>query len=85
MFETVVRNVTLDASQSVSPAGFTPLKYLWTAREGRAAIANATSATPMVYLGNLYGDYFFDVTVTDARGNVATGSVDVRLVVTRIP
>jgi hypothetical protein len=85
VFETVVRNVTLDASQSFSPAGFQPLKYLWTAREGRSAIANATSATPMVYLGNLYGDYFFDVTVTDARGNVATASVDVRLVVTRIP
>ncbi len=85
VFETVVRNVTLDASQSFSPAGFAPLKYLWTAREGRSAIANATSATPMVYLGNLYGSYFFDVTVTDARGNVATGSVEVRLVVTRIP
>lgn len=85
VLETVVRNVTLDASASFSPAGFGPLKYYWTAREGRAAIANGNTPTPQVYLGNLYGDYFFDVTVTDARGNVATASIDVRLVVTRIP
>jgi hypothetical protein len=85
VLETVVRTVTLDASQSFSPANFTPLKYFWTSREGRAAIANANTPTPIVYLGNLYGDYFFDVTVTDARGNVATGTIDVRLVVTRIP
>ncbi len=85
VLETLVRTVTLDASQSFSPASFTPLKYFWTAREGRAAIANANTPTPIVYLGNLYGDYFFDVTVTDARGNVATGTIDVRLVVTRIP
>jgi hypothetical protein len=85
VIETVVRTLTLDASQSFSPGGFGPLRYLWTAREGRAAIANATSPTPIVYLGNLYGDYFFDVTVTDARGNVATSTVNVRLVVTRIP
>ncbi len=85
VLETVVRTVTLDASQSFSPAGFTPLKYFWTSREGRAAIANGTTATPVVYLGELFGDYFFDVTVTDARGNVATGTIDIRLVVTRIP
>jgi hypothetical protein len=85
VIETVVRTLRLDASQSFSPGGFAPLKYLWTSREGRAAIADATSPTPVVYLGNLYGDYFFDVTVTDARGNVSTGTIDVRLVVTRIP
>ena len=85
VLETVVRTVTLDASQSSSPGGFAPLKYFWTSREGRAAISGANTPTPIVYLGNLYGDYFFDVTVTDARGNVSTGTIDVRLVVTRIP
>ena len=69
----------------VSPGGFAPLKYFWTSREGRAAISGANTPTPIVYLGNLYGDYFFDVTVTDSRGNVSTGTIDVRLVVTRIP
>ncbi len=85
VMETVVRTLQLDASQSVSPGGFGPLKYFWTSREGRAAIASANSPTPIVYLGNLYGDYFFDVTVTDSRGNVSTGTIDIRLVVTRIP
>jgi hypothetical protein len=85
VLETVVRTVRLDASQSSSPAGFTPLTYSWTAREGRAAIDNPSSPTPTVYLGNLYGDYFFDLTVTDARGNTATSTIDVKLVVTRVP
>ena len=34
---------------------------------------------------NLYGDYIFDLTVTDAKGNVSTGTVTVRLAVTRVP
>lgn len=85
VMETLVRTVQLDASASFSPSNYGPLKYYWTSRESRAAIANGNTATPIVYLGNLYGDYFFDVTVTDARGNVATGTIDVRLVVTRIP
>ncbi|MBS1872635.1 MAG: OmpA family protein [Acidobacteria bacterium] len=85
VMETLVRTVSLDASSSFSSAGYGPLKYYWTSRESRAAIANGNTATPIVYLGNLYGDYFFDVTVTDARGNVSTGTIDVRLVVTRIP
>jgi hypothetical protein len=85
VIESVVRTVVLDASQSFSPAGFGPLRYLWTSRDGRGGIANATSPTPTVYLGNLFGEYFFDVTVTDARGNVSVGSITVKLVVTRIP
>jgi hypothetical protein len=85
VIETAVRTVQLDASQSTSPAGFTPLTYYWTSRDGRSGIANATSPTPVVYLGNMIGDYFFDVTVRDARGNTATGSVTVRLTVTRVP
>jgi hypothetical protein len=85
VIETVVRDLRLDASQSSSPAGFTPLTYSWTAREGRAAIDNANSPTPTVHLGNLFGDYFFDLTVTDSKGNTATATVDVRLVVTRVP
>ncbi len=85
LIETVVRPNRLDASQSTSPAGATPLKYFWTSRNGRAAIDDPTSPTPMVYLGNLYGDYIFDLTVTDAKGNVSTGTVTVRLAVTRVP
>jgi hypothetical protein len=85
VIETVVRQLRIDASQSSSPAGNTPLKYFWTSRETRAAIDDATSPSPTVYLGNLAGSYFFDLTVTDSKGNVSTGTVEVRLVVTRVP
>ncbi len=85
VIETVVRTLRIDASQSSSPQGNTPLKYLWSSREGRAAIADATSPSPIVYLGNLAGSYFFDLTVTDSKGLVSTGTVEVRLVVTRVP
>ena len=82
---TVVRTLALDATQSFSPAGYGPLTYKWTSRGNRASISDPNSPNPIVYLGNLYGDYFFDLTVTDARGNTATASIDVLLVVTRTP
>lgn len=85
VIETVVRTLRIDASQSFSPAGNNPLKYLWTSRETRAAIADATNPAPIVVLGNLEGSYFFDLTVTDSKGNTATGTVEVRLVVSRVP
>jgi hypothetical protein len=85
VIETVVRTLRIDASQSSSPAGNTPLKYFWVSREGRAAIADATLPNPIVYLGNLAGSYFFDLTVTDSKGNVSMGSIEVKLVVSRVP
>ncbi len=85
VIETILRTLILDASQSTSPQGNTPLTYLWTVRDSRAAISNPTSPTPQVILGNLYGSYIFDVTVTDSKGLKSTASVEVRLVVTRVP
>ena len=83
--ETVVRTLRVDASQSSSPQGNTPLKFFWVSREGRAAIADATSPSPIVYLGNLEGSYFFDLTVTDSKGLTSTGTIEVKLVVSRVP
>lgn len=85
VLQTLVRTLVLNATQSFSPAGYGPLKYQWTSRGNRASISDANSPMPTIYLGNLYGDYFFDLTVTDARGNTATSSIDVQLVVTRTP
>ena len=39
---------------------------------------------PTVQVAELFGDYFFDVTVTDSKGNKTTLPVDVQLVVTRV-
>lgn len=85
VIQTVVRDLGLNASQSSSPAGNTPLTYLWTSRNTTAAISNPTSPTPIVHLGQLEGDYFFDLTVTDSKGNKSTATVDVQLVVSRVP
>jgi hypothetical protein len=73
------RQVTLDASGSSSPSGNLPLTFQWTVRNSAAVILNPTSATPIVQMNQLVGDYYFDVTVTDSKGLSSTGTVIVRL------
>lgn len=83
--ETVVRQVQIDLSQSTSAGGNTPLTFLTTTTNINAAVINATSSQPSVQLGEQFGDYFFTVVVTDSKGNKGTATVDIRLVVTRVP
>src|SRR5579884_50223 len=82
--QTVVRQVTLDLSQSTSSTGATPLTFLTTSQSISSAVLNPTSSQPTVQLSEQFGDYFFNVTVTDAKGNTATAVVDIQLVVTRV-
>jgi len=82
--QTVVRQVTLDLSGSTSPAGNTPLTFNTTSRNTAAAVLNPNSSMPIVQLSELFGDYFFDVTVTDSKGNVSVITVDIQFVKTRI-
>jgi hypothetical protein len=77
--QTLDRQVTLDLSGSSSPTGHTPLSFLTVSMNQSAAVIGATSAQPAVQLAQLFGDYFFTVTVTDSMGNAATATVDVRL------
>ena len=78
---TTVRDITLDASGSSSPAGNTPLQFFWTVRgTDQAVIYNRTSATPGVYLSKAPGNYIFDLTVTDSKGNSTTKTLTVRLI-----
>lgn len=80
---TTVRTLTLDASQSSSPAGYTPLTYSWSIAAGNGAgIVGANTATPTVTLGIPDGEYDFQVVVTDSKGNSASGVVHVMLVST---
>ncbi|HEY3739365.1 MAG TPA: OmpA family protein [Bryobacteraceae bacterium] len=80
VIETNVRQVTLDASASTSPAGNLPLTFKWVSLNGQAAVLNPTSPTPIVQLNELIGDYLFTLTVTDSKGQSSTGTVTVRLV-----
>jgi hypothetical protein len=83
--QTVVRQVQLDLSQSTSPAGNTPLTFLTTSQNTRSAVLTPTSSKPTVQLGEQFGDYIFTVVVTDSKGQQATATVDIQLVVSRIP
>jgi len=74
------RDVQLDASGSSSPAGNTPLQFYWTVRGDKARIYQPTSATPHVYLPGTAGNYIFDLTVTDSKGNSTTSTLTVRLI-----
>ncbi len=80
-----MRQVQLDLSQSTSPSGNAPLTFLTTARNINSAVLSPTSAQPVVQLGELFGNYLFDVVVTDAKGNQSAAVVDIQLVVTRPP
>ena len=77
---TTVRDVKLDASGSFSPAGNNPLTFYWTVRGDKATIANRTSSTPSVFLNGNAGNFIFDVTVTDSKGNSSTKTLTVRLI-----
>ena len=80
VIEAQQRQVTLDASGSTSPSGNLPLTFLWSVRNSAAGILNPTSATPIVQMNQLVGDYYFDLTVTDSKGQQSTATVIVRLV-----
>jgi hypothetical protein len=78
---TTSRDLRLDASGSFSPVGNTPLSFYWTARgTDRAVIYQRTSPTPNVFLRLAPGNYIFDLTVTDSKGNSSTKTLTVRLI-----
>jgi hypothetical protein len=71
-----VRVVNLDASGTTSPN--TPLTFQWTVVAGAASITNATQAVATAFLEGSIGTYTFQVTVTDSKGNVSTGTVNIQ-------
>jgi hypothetical protein len=81
--QTVVRLLDLNLSGSSSPAGNNPLTFFTTSRNIAAVVLNPTSPTPSVQLSESFGDYFFDVVITDSKGNKATATIDVQYVRTR--
>lgn len=82
-FETLVRQIRLDGTASKDPDGG-PLTYSWRVLQGRAAIVDPTSPTPTVQLAGMFGDYVFELTVTNKAGLSSTATVTVRFVATRI-
>jgi hypothetical protein len=61
----------LDGSKSeAGPDG--PITYLWKVVGKTASLANATTAMPTVQFGEGFGDYIFELTVTDTKGVTST-------------
>ncbi len=87
--ETLDRQIVIDASRTTDPDGDT-LTFQWRQigqvnNDGSAAILDANSATPRIQLSGIFGDYLFELKVTDSKGNSATKTVRVRFASTRVP
>ena len=81
--DSIYRLLTLDGSKSVDPRGG-PLTYRWRPLEKTAVVLDVTSVTPRVQLGEQFGPYVFELTVTDQFGVTATSTVTVNFVSTRV-
>jgi hypothetical protein len=74
---TTVRSIQVSASGSSSPSGNNPLTYQWVALYGSAEIVTPNLATTTIVLGPTPGPYYFNVTVTDSKGNSTTQEVTI--------
>jgi hypothetical protein len=78
-FYTAFRNVQLDARSSFDPAGGT-LTFEWRSVDGKGeVIAPNQALTPVILGASFFGDFVFEVKVTNSRGQSATRRVTVRL------
>ena len=68
MQQAVSRVYPLSAAESVAGEGGGPLMYQWRVIGKTAALSNANGLTAQAFLGEGFGDYVFELTVTDARG-----------------
>jgi outer membrane protein OmpA-like peptidoglycan-associated protein len=70
---------SLNGTGSFSPAGL-PLTYAWrfVSGPGAAAIDNPGSATPNVTVTGSFGEYIFELTVTDTKGLSSKAYVRIR-------
>jgi hypothetical protein len=74
---TTLPEVQLDASASSDPDG-DPITFSWKSVGRPVNILDANTAKPRVQLfGNGFGDYTFEVTVTDNRGASSTARVTI--------
>jgi hypothetical protein len=82
-YDTIYRQNTLDGTQSSDPKGG-PLTYRWRPLEKTAVVLEPTSPTPRVQLGEQFGPYVFELTVTNQAGVSATSTVTVNFVTTHV-
>jgi hypothetical protein len=81
--DTLYRQLTLDGTKSSDPAGG-KLTYLWRPLSKTAVVLEPTSPTPRIQLGEQFGPYIFELTVTNEKGITASSTVTVNFVSTRV-
>ena len=74
---TIQSQISLDATQSTSANG-QPLTYSLRTISGSASVTQANSSRPVVQFSGGFGDYVFELTVTDSTGATATDRITVR-------
>ena len=72
-----VNLVALDGSGSTSSDG-KPLTYLWTVTQGIASLSFPATAKPEVQLQGGFGNYEFELTVTDSLGVTAKDKASIQ-------
>jgi len=72
------RQIQLDASKTTDPSGL-QLTYAWTQVNTNiaAGISNGNTATPLVTFAGGKGDYTFQVTVTNSKGQTSTAQTTI--------
>ena len=81
--ETIYRQLTISGVNSSDPDGL-PLTYMWRAVEKTAVVMDPSSATTRVQLGEQFGPYAFELTVTNSKGISASKTLIVNFVSTRV-
>jgi len=82
-FDTLTRDLTVTGAASTDPEGLT-LTYRWRALEKTAVVLDPNSMVTRVQLGEQFGPYKFELTVTNSKGISASTVVTINFVSTRI-
>jgi hypothetical protein len=81
--DTIYRQLTISGAASTDPDGL-PLTYRWRALERSAAVLDPNSAVTRVQLGEQFGPYSFELTVTNSRGVSASRVLVVNFIKTTV-
>lgn len=81
--DTLYRLLTISGAASSDPEGL-PLTYRWRALERTAAVLDPNSAVTRVQLGEQFGPYSFELTVTNSKGISASKVVVVNFIRTTV-
>jgi hypothetical protein len=81
--DTIYRLLSISGAASSDPDGL-PLTYRWRALDRTAAVLDPNSVVTRVQLGEQFGPYIFELTVTNSRGISSSKTVTVNFVKTTV-